>query len=294
MIQLSTFEKNKLNKIRDISESHFERLKADCEIINLAHTQLVIFKYLQLNLKDYAKFINETSSISVASLDIKTLTSESLLLEANKLVLNILFAFKFFIDNAETYLKRKFGKNSTEVDDYKKLLSQHYDDKFAYRFLSKLRDYSIHIRFPMEGLGFKAEKNTKNPEKMFDAIELLVSLETIQAEKGTFRGIHEELLNLEEDVDLRPLIYDLSQSILDIQDYIYALQSDTIEDAISDIETFVGKAKTKNADIKVLHGHDKDSDTFSLQLYSAPFDKIEDFKQYKTGANSGYKSAQDG
>lgn len=284
MIKLSTFEKNKLDTIREISASQFENLKTDCELINDSHKQLVVFKYLQLNIKEYSEFIKKVSKLYVAQLDIKVLTSESLLLETNRLVLNYTSSFKFFLDNGATYLKRKYGKDSQIVSDYLQLCSKHYDENFAYRFLTNLRDYSMHIGFPLTGLGFKAEKNEKNPEKMVGEIQLNVDINTIKSEKKTFRGVHKELIDFTEDIDLRQLFYELFQSILDIQEYIYLVQQEEIEEAINNIHSFVGDFKTKENDIKVFHSTKRENNETELGIYNVPFDKIKDFEMYKIGA----------
>jgi len=284
LIKLSTFEKNKLETIREISVSSFENLKTDCEIINESHRQLVVFKYLQLNIKEYSKFIKKVSELYVIQLDIRVLTSETLLLETNRLVLNYIYSFKFFLDNGRTFLKRKYGKKSQIVNDYLKLCSKHYDENFSYRFLTNLRDYSMHIGFPLTGLGFKAEKNEKNPEKMFGEIQLMVDINTIKNEKSTFRGVYKELINFTEDIDLKPLFFELFQSILDIQEYIYLVQIEEIEQSINNIQLFVGDFKTKENDIKVLHSIQRENNQTELGIYSVPFDKIKDFEQYKIGA----------
>ncbi|MBE7691236.1 hypothetical protein [Tenacibaculum piscium] len=285
MIKLSTFENNQLETIRVISASQFENLKNDCEIINDSHKQLVVFKYLQLNIKEYSKFIKKISELYVAQLDIRVLTSESLLLETNRLVLNYTSSFKFFLDNGKTFLIRKYGKDSQITSDFLTLCSKHYDENFAYRFLTNLRDYSMHIGFPLTGLGFKAKKNEKNPEKMVGEIQLMVDINTIKTEKKTFRGVYKELINFTEDIDLKPLFYQLFQSILDIQEYIYLVQKEEIEQAINNIQLFVGDFKTKENDIKVFHSIERENNEIELGIYSVPFDKIKDFEMYRIGTD---------
>lgn len=284
MIKLSTFEKNKLETIREISASSFENLKKDCELINKSHKQLVVFKYLQINIKEYSNFIKKISELYVVEIDIRILTSESLLLETNRLVLNYISSFKFFLDNGKVFLIRKYGKDSHIVENYLKLCSKHYDENFAYRLLTNLRDYSTHIGFPLTGLGFKTEKNVKNPEKMVGEIQLLVDITTIKNEKKTFRGVYKELIDFTDDIDLKPLFYELFQSILDIQEYIYSVQIEEIEQAINNIQLFVGDFKTNENDIKVFHSIQRENNEIELGIYNVPFDKIKDFVQYKKGA----------
>ena len=44
---------------------------------------------------------------------------------------------------------------------------------------------------------------------MVGEIQLLIDIELIKKEKGTFKKMHAEILELKDDIDLNPLIYDL-------------------------------------------------------------------------------------
>lgn len=286
LYRLSTFEDNKFNTIRIINEDNFNSLAHDCEIIKEAHNQLVVFKFLQLNIKEYSLFINRTSGIPVTQVNIRTITSQSFLLETNKLILNILMSFSFFLDNAGAYLTRKYRTNETIVEDFKKLRSYHYDNSFAYRFLTKLRNYSIHLGFLLQGIGFHADENIENPEKMIGEIQLLIDINLLKQEKRLLSGkVYNEVLEINDDIDLKPLIYELSKSILNIQEFIYSVQKDEIENSIENIEMFVGTHKTKANEIKVFYDLNSQNDSAEFMVYDVPFEMIEDFKSYKKQIN---------
>ncbi len=223
MIKLSKFEKNKEELINYINEDTFEFIKKDSEIIKKAHSQLIVYNYFNSNYIEYSDFIKKTSNIPV-TIDIRFLTSSSLLLQANKLIFNLLFSFKFFIDNTRAFLTRKYRDNTEIISNYELLINEHYDNHFYYRFLTKLRDYAVHIGFPLQGLTFSAEKNELNPEKMIGKIQLLIELELIKKEKSTFKKMDKELLVLADDIDLNPLINSLIKSIDQIQSYVYSIQ----------------------------------------------------------------------
>ncbi|WP_147275721.1 hypothetical protein [Adhaeribacter pallidiroseus] len=254
---------------------------ADGKVIKDSHTQFVVFKYLQLNINEYSEFLRELSNVPVTNIDIKIITDNVLIMEANRIVLNLLSSFKFFLDNAQTFLKRKYGKNSKIVNDFIDLTKQHYDASFAYRFLSKLRNYSLHLGFPIDGLHFQAEPNNKNPEKMIGDFAILINIETMLNEKDLFGSVYKELLELQEDIDIRPLIKDLSISIIDIQKFIYKIQQEELEEAISNIETFAGEFKTSENDITVFSDYAESDNVINFKVYTLPFDLIEDFNTYR-------------
>lgn len=280
MIRLQTFENNSFKTIKNISEESFASLKFDSEILKESYTQFVVFKYLQLNIKDYSKFIRESSNIPAVNLNVNYLMNNEVVLEVNKLIFNILISFKFFLDNAEKYLKRKYGKESEIAINYLTLKSHYFDNVFAYRFLSKLRDYTIHLGFPLQALSYEVTKKTENLSEISGDIQLLVDVELLKKEKDTFgRIVHNDLLKIEEDIDLRPLIQELSKIIIEIQKHIYRIQKEEIENSIENIETFVGNHKTENNEIKVFYNLINEEIKAEFNTYDIPFDIIEEYNK---------------
>ncbi|MCD8421364.1 hypothetical protein LNI94_00470 [Tenacibaculum finnmarkense genomovar ulcerans] len=283
MYKLYTFENIKIEPFKNLTKENFEHLKSDCEIIKNAHRQLIIFKHLQLNGIDYSDFMDKLSNIPVNGIDIIKLTNSSLLLNSNKIILNLLSSFTSFLDNGKYFLSRKYGRTSNEYKKFNLLIKKHTEENFAFRFLKKFRNYIVHLGFPLKGLSFEAEKNIKNPEKMIGKIILSVSLETLQKERRLFDKVHLDLMKLEDDIDLKPLIDNLSLSILEIQSYIYKIQKEEIENAIENIETFIGNKKKNTNLIKVCWNLESNKESFKFNSYDIPFDMISDFKIYKKG-----------
>lgn len=217
MIRLSTFENRKFDSIKNINQETFDEIQLDSEIIKVAYTQFVIFKNLQMNGNEYSEFLEKISDLHIGTVDIKKAHSQELLFLANRVILNLLSSFKFFLENGEVHLKRKYGKDSVESKEYSELTSKEFDNVFAYRFLIKLRNYSLHLGFPLQGLELKAEKNIETPLKTTGSLQLSIDLDLIKKEKSLLgKIVYDDIKNLEEDIDLKPLIVDLSSSILKI------------------------------------------------------------------------------
>lgn len=226
-------------------------------------------------------FINKISSLPITQIDIRKITSQSMLLEANRKVLNVLTSFVFFLDNAKTYLKRRYRDNEMIILEFEKLKSYHYDNSFAYRFLTKLRNYSIHMGFPLIGLGFNVDQIKDNPEEMVGDVLLYTNIEALKKEKKLFGGMHNEILTLNEDVDLRPLIKDLSKSIIEIQKYIHLVQMKVVETSIEYINNITRDFKTDTNEIKLYYVCNRINDDAEIIVYDVPWEMINDFKSYK-------------
>jgi hypothetical protein len=278
---LATFENNKFEPIREITLEEYNIIIEHGDLIKAAHSQLVIFKYLQLNIKEYSKFVNKLSSLPITQIDIRKITSQSMLLEANRNILNVLTSFVFFLDNAKTYLKRRYRDNEKIMLEFEKLKSYHYDSSFAYRFLTKLRNYSIHMGFPLIGLGFNVDEIKDNPEEMVGDVLLYANIEALKKEKKLFGGMYNEILALNEDVDLRPLIKDLSKSIIEIQKFIHLIQMKFVETSIEYINNITRDFKSDTNEIKLYYVCNRTNDDAEILVYDVPWEMINDFKSYK-------------
>ena len=281
MIRLSTFEDRAFETVKNISQESFDELKLDSEIIKHAYTQFVVFKNIQLNGAEYDNFLNEISDLNLGEVNIKIASSQELLLQANRVILNLLLSFKFFIDNAESYLKRKYGKESDIPKGFITLTNQEFDDKFSYRFLSKIRNYSIHLGFPLRSLQIIAEKKLDTPENMIGSLQLKIDIDLIRKEKSLLGSIvFNEIKHLKDDIDLKPLIVELSNTIHKFQKYIFSNQLEEIENAISNIEYFAGNNKTPSNEIKVFNNLKENGNVVNFNAYHVPFEIIEEFNQY--------------
>lgn len=281
MIRLATFENNDLFPFKEISQEQFNKLESDCEVLKKVYTQFVVFKYLQLNLKEYSNFIERWEKVPANRMNLMIGTNIHFILQTNKSVLNVLIGFKFFLDNAEAYLKRKYGKDSTHIDSHIKLTNEFFDNSFAYRFLSKLRNYYAHLGFPLEVIHFDIDFNQVNPEKSEHSCQLLINTKMLRREKDLFGAIvTKDLEKINFDIDLIPLIAQLSTSIMKLQKNIYILQRNEIEDAIENIEFFVGNKKNETNEIKVYFDFEQIGKKTSFKLFHIPMEIIKELKAF--------------
>jgi len=282
MIRLATFEDNSLLPFKEINQKQFERFESDCNLVKNIYTQFVVFKYLQLNLKEHFDFIRKWEKVPANEMHFTIGTNIHFVLQSNKLVLNVLTSFKFFLDNAEAYLKRKFGKNSSSVQSHIELTKNCFDNSFAYRFLYKLRNYYIHLGFPLEVVNFEIDFNKENPEISEHSSKLLIDLEILLKEKDLFGAVvMKDFEKINYEIDLIPLIEELSISIKKIQQNIYQIQQNEIEEAIENICFFVDDKKTKTNEIKVYYNYKKIGDEISFSILDVPMEIIGEIETFK-------------
>ncbi|UEB94173.1 hypothetical protein LIS66_17490 [Pseudomonas sp. HN2] len=73
---------------------------------------------------------------------------EGLILYGNRMLLNVLYSVRTFLDHRETAIKRKFGKDSSQLANFKAHTALEFDSYFSYGFFYKLRNYTQHCGMP--------------------------------------------------------------------------------------------------------------------------------------------------
>lgn len=119
-------------------------------------------------------------------------------LNLNRFFLNYLSSFRTLLDHTETTIKRKYDKDSDESIKFKQLTGRIFDNYFAYRFFTKLRNYSQHCGLPIDEFevsGTVIENDKMKPEYKieFSSRDLLIKYKDWGAivtkdlqEKGNF------------------------------------------------------------------------------------------------------------
>jgi hypothetical protein len=83
--------------------------------------------------------------------------------QANRRLLNLLAAGNMFLDYTAAYLSRKYGDSSSELARFRAADSHAYDSVFAYRFLKRLRNYTLHCGLPVGSIDPKARQILADP-----------------------------------------------------------------------------------------------------------------------------------
>lgn len=145
---LATIYSTKTNGIRGLTVDEFESISKEISDLEKFYNEEALYDLIDLNYQDLIKRRDFYIHQCIANPRLSFSDISSQFIDLNRLILNFLSSVRTYLDHTETRLKRNFGANSVEVELFKKLLSDNYDSYFAYRFLSKLRNYSQHCGLP--------------------------------------------------------------------------------------------------------------------------------------------------
>ena len=139
---------------------------------------------------------------------------EEAYVEFNRCLINFIASFKSFVEHCEIRVKSIFGSTSDEVLEFKSYLSNLFDNKFSYRFFIKLRDYAIHVGYPIENVLFS--KYTFNPAgtDCWYEVQTFGSKNKLSSSNTFNSRIRGEIVNQEEPFDISLYIFEVYDLII--------------------------------------------------------------------------------
>lgn len=159
---LGTIDRNFINDQIEISRQNYDFsyqvLKDFIDLIN----DEKLFRVVELNYEELKSKISYYTSKVKENPNAGLTDSDTIFIDINRHLLNLLSTIRTFLDHKETTLKRKFGKESDEFLRFEKETNIAFDNNFEYRFIYKLRNYAQHCGLPAGPPETKSYMNTKS------------------------------------------------------------------------------------------------------------------------------------
>lgn len=162
---------------------------------------------------------------------------------ANRLFLNFLSSGRTFLDHSETYLKRKYGKKSSEFLKFKKETNNQYDSSFEYRFVYKLRNYAQHCGLPINNIIYsldneiqeKKYKRKINLSPIFDKEKLLKTY------KDWGVKLKDDLKKKPSEIPVTSVLREYYKSMEVLNKTILKIEEESLQTSIEYLENFEKK-----------------------------------------------------
>ncbi|MBK0368654.1 hypothetical protein [Flavobacterium agrisoli] len=145
-----------------INFSSADRDKINNLIDQLVKNQKISWSFSLLEKNFKTLFSNTDQEFKTLSLNSQYTWEqlENATLEVNRNLLNYLASQNTYLDHARFYLSRTFGKESEQLKLFDKKASEVFDNHFAYRFLYKMRNFTVHCGFSL--CSITIQKSSKN------------------------------------------------------------------------------------------------------------------------------------
>lgn len=195
-------------------------------------------------------------------------------LDFNRMFLNYLSSFRTFVDHNETSIKRKYGTDSHEAREFKKITNNIYDKYFSYRFLCKLRNYSQHCGLPIEDIEVSATMQADNSFKGEGKIEF--STKELLANYDGWGPVKRDLEKY-TSLSVYPIMKEMETALFELWDSLVNLYSKNINNAITYINAKASHLR-ENENIVCIFTDLIDDENGKLKYFKTlqiPFDVID-------------------
>ena len=130
-------------------------------------------------------------------------------------IVNWLTAMRLFLDHEETELKRRFGKQPSEVEAFTAATAEAFDaEDPGYRFASKFRNYVQHCGVPLSRIDFVRLQGSNPRAKQ--SVRLLVDRDELLAKFDGWGPVKKDLQATRPSFELLPLIAIAMSGIRDV------------------------------------------------------------------------------
>ena len=208
-MELARVTKGSVKSIKLCSDLEFDTYKSHIDNVVDAGRTIDLFQILRSAHTDYFEHVVGTVGKHLSSEEVvNPYSMDKFSIDTGRYFLNYLTAMRVFLDHTEARLKRKFGKESVEVERFKEVAAAEFDSRFSNRLFYKLRNYTQHCGMPP--VSFKIEN------KIGEGVEVVFTLNKVAllenySEWGSI--VKADLQGLESDPKLFELISDHFQSM---------------------------------------------------------------------------------
>lgn len=190
-----------------------------------------LFVMVRLNHQDYLQALTSYRQGFITGQIFAQHHLHAAFFDLNRRVLNLLSSVRTFLDHTETNLNRP-GRTE-QLARFKKECSAQYDQKFAYRFLYKLRNYAQHCGVPASGFETGKRLPNSNTDKK-DAITVFrLLLRRADLEK------YESWGPIKEELSAKPETFELDGLLQEMVHSLYLINKTLIKEDLSELSAAV-------------------------------------------------------
>lgn len=197
---LGTYNNPEINTCKELSENDFKTCIQSMTALKKLSDDDNLFRIIELNYNDLKSNIESYLLTFPKTHKADFYEFDHMIIDINRLILNLLSSIRTFLDHSETKIKREYGKASEEYELFKTETNTAYDNNFSYRFLYKLRNFAQHCGLP-SGSAELNSSITKN-----DVLNLYFLRDELLSKYEGWGAVRNELMEQSQMFDVLPLL----------------------------------------------------------------------------------------
>ena len=246
----------KIEMLNDLTEQEFNSLEKALSKIEELHSIRRLRDFVIANDKEIMDMLEVTVNDLVGKSSywagLKREDVEVVFLNTNRLLLNYLSSVKTFVDHTTTFLNRKFGANSEEFIGFETMLSAFYDHSFAYRFLSRLRNYAQHVDLPLDEIKFASKRN-EELNRIEGTLTIAFNRDRLLNSFQKWSTVKKDIEQMGETFLFTPLLFQMTQIIGEIERNVELIFKDELITAANLISGYISNLREHDPEIFIAY-----------------------------------------
>jgi hypothetical protein len=161
----------------------------------------------------------------------------------DEMLINLLTAFRTYLDHTESRLKRQYGQNSPQLQAFKSATAAAFDGTFEYRFMYKLRNFIQHSGFPDWRPWIDAKAPTGQIMRFFGMLEPTADpMDLLQADGDVWGVVRADLTSMSARIPIRACANVVVSRIENIEKRVHGAEEPELRASVQCIDRVVGRA----------------------------------------------------
>ncbi|WP_338816811.1 hypothetical protein [Bacillus subtilis] len=188
-------EGRKISFKREFTREEQDKFLEYTKYLGLHFNNKNLYKSMVKNGEELENFLEEIKNKDSSQIG----NPDYVIFESNRLLMNYLSMFRSYVDHISCSLSKIFDSNTKE--QFVKFTHRVYDNRFEYRFLSRLRNFAQHFGVPINSL----ISNQYGNHVAIDRDNLLIY-------EG-WSSVKEEIKKMEEIIPVQSIAYRMNETI---------------------------------------------------------------------------------
>lgn len=271
---LGYFRGQNLVCVRPLSDEEYATINDAKKTIEIFEEEQRPFKILCACLDEMLEYMKEIENGYLKPAMNRTLLDDSLT-RLNGLLISLLTAFRTYTDHFTTAYSRRYGKDSPEVNAFKRFTNEAYDNYFAYRFFSNIRDFAQHCGMPVTDFSLTSRFDEKTQSAINESKAVFRRDHIIEKDKKMRTKFKEELLKQAEELGIYMLVTEFEDSLMALNGNVIALHIKGLIKSVRHIEGQFAELGLAEGDMPIIvRILDHSDPKLNLRLEHFPFEAM--------------------
>lgn len=197
-----------LEPVRELGEDEYRGYAEDVKSTLACRSDYRQFTMVRHSYVEYTRELRRYEKALAGPVRLDEILEDDLVHTLNRRLRGFFSELRVFLDNTQAKLKRRYGKESEELQVFKNACAHQFDGSFAYRFVYGFRNYAVHVNLPLNTVSLIFGQGSSDTEAPLSHNRLRVEVDrdTLLREFDWRNDVRAELEGLPRRFEFGPYV----------------------------------------------------------------------------------------